>query len=402
MPTDSAQCPVCSGKNNPTLHRQQFVLPAGHPLQSGYDVCVCNQCGLVFADTHVEQEAYDAYYANQSIYASTVSSGNSESPWDRARHAETVEFFVTSQVPKSASIVDVGCANGGLLLALKAQHYEHTLGVDPSAACVQSVRDQALRAEVGSLDEKLAAIGEHDVVTLIGVLEHVQDLHRALACVAPCIKPGGLLFAEVPDATRYPEFLVAPFQDFNTEHIRHFSPRTLELLLALNGFESSGVSPRVIEQAPRVRYPAIRGFFRKGATPATPVIKRDPVLPASIEKYIQASAQLMAKIDVFLAATIAKTPKVWVWGTGQLLMKLLGETSLKRADILGFVDANPVNHGLLLNGKPIVGPDSLTGTTEPILITSLIHQRVIAETIRTKLKLQNEVVLLPDDHIRRE
>lgn len=41
-------------------------------------------------------------------------------------------------------------------------------------------------------------------------------------------------------------------------------------------------------------------------------------------------------------------------------MKLLTETSLAHADILAFVDNNPINHGKILHGKAIIQPQNIT------------------------------------------
>lgn len=51
-------CPIYGGPRGEVLHRQEFYLPAGHPLEGGYEVVACVACGFVFADTVVDQAAY--------------------------------------------------------------------------------------------------------------------------------------------------------------------------------------------------------------------------------------------------------------------------------------------------------------------------------------------------------
>src|SRR5207244_9349160 len=101
-------------------------------------------------------------------------------------------------------------------------------GVDPSPRCAATAEAQAgATGLVGSLFALPEGAGEADAVVLSHVLEHVQELRRGVAEARRLLRPGGLLYAEVPDATRYAECLAAPFQDFNTDHVNHFGPASL-------------------------------------------------------------------------------------------------------------------------------------------------------------------------------
>ena len=72
---------------------------------------------------------------------------------------------------------------------------------------------------------EIAASGERfDVIIMVGVLEHLQDLDRAFAQLRQLIVAGALLYIEVPDVTAFADWPNAPFQDFRTEHINS-SPR---------------------------------------------------------------------------------------------------------------------------------------------------------------------------------
>ena len=71
-------------------------------------------------------------------------------------------------------------------------------------------------------------------------------------------------------------------------------------------------------------------------------------------------------------------------------------SSLGKVNIAAFVDSNPKYQGQHLHGAPILGPDSLAGRTEPILISSYAAQHEIAQQIREKLQLSNELILLYD------
>ena len=129
-------CPICLGTRADVLHRQPFVLPVGHPLGAGYDVVCCEACGFVYADTRVTQAEYDAYYARLSKYEDArTGTGGGEQAWDDARLAATAETVAQHVPARDTKIVDVGCANGGLLRHLGRLGFRPLVGVDPSPRC---------------------------------------------------------------------------------------------------------------------------------------------------------------------------------------------------------------------------------------------------------------------------
>jgi hypothetical protein len=111
--------------------------------------------------------------------------------------------------------------------------------------------------------------------------------------------------------------------------------------------------------------------------------------------YVARSKADLEAMDARLRAVIEKHPRVVVWGTGQLANKLLIETCLGQADIAAFVDSNPINQGKVLRGVEIIAPGALRDRPEPIVITTTLHNRAIADQIRG-MGLGNEVVCLAD------
>jgi FlaA1/EpsC-like NDP-sugar epimerase len=86
---------------------------------------------------------------------------------------------------------------------------------------------------------------------------------------------------------------------------------------------------------------------------------------------------------------------VIVWGTGQLALKLLVETSLRDAQIVAFIDANPINQGKTLHGVPVLAPARLRELPRyPVLIATQLHQESILAMLRSELGLDNPVVTL--------
>jgi hypothetical protein len=205
------------------------------------------------------------------------------------------------------------------------------------------------------------------------------------------MRPGAWLYVETPDATRYEEYNFAPFQDFNTEHINHFSLIALRNLLRRAGFKPSGQGGKIIYSAPGKPYPAIYVFGRWSDTPGP--IEKDEALEVSLNRYISGGRQLMESMDSKIQACLRDDHRLIVWGVGQLTMKLLVESALAEANITAFIDGNPANRGKMINGVRVLAPADLRDHNTPILIASTINQAAIEQTIRS-MNLPNKLVTL--------
>jgi SAM-dependent methyltransferase len=386
-------CPICGCQHGQVLHTQGFQLSEGNPLPPVCDYVACGDCGFAFSDTAVDQSGYDAYYASMSKYAdSATSTGAGLLAWDKARLDQLAVQVGEFCNDRNARIVDIGCANGGLLVALQEQGFGNVCGIDPSPACVHATRSLAKGdAWVGTLASIPEEVGTFDGIILSHVMEHVRDLSAAMELVHRLLNPGGWVYIEVPDAARYGEFLVAPFQDFNTEHINHFSETSLANLCRFNRFAPERTGTKVIYSSKDMPYPALFWFARKSEEPST--IKKDDALQGTLENYISESHALMSRIDANIRKLITRCPEIIVWGTGQLTMKLLSDTCLRDAKIVAFVDGNPINQGKLLRGSKVMAGSEILAPEIPILVCSLINAGSILDAIRA-LNLPNPVATL--------
>jgi hypothetical protein len=254
-------------------------------------------------------------------------------------------------------------------------------GMDPAPACAAAVRERGHQGVVGTLDDHPIGPAAFEGIILSHVLEHVRNVPAALASISRILTPEGWLYVEVPDAARYGECLIAPFQDFNLEHINHFSADSLRNLLHTHGWKAVHAGVKTLELPRGLRYPAVFAFAR----PASPV-RADPDLSTrdALTDYVAQSAESMKVIERILESRVMGQ-RVAIWGVGQFTMRLLGESILGRADIAVFVDSNPVHHGRTLAGRPIVSPHALAGrigSEDPIMIGSLVNLESIEASIR--------------------
>jgi SAM-dependent methyltransferase len=391
--TPHRQCPVCSAAIVTRMQPMRFALPDGHPLSDSYDVVACRGCGFVYADTVSVQADYDRYYAELSKYSDgATGTGAGQQAWDRDRLRDTAAFLATALESRSAGIVDIGCANGGLLDEFRNLGYTSLVGIDPSPACASVVNaTPGMTGRIGSLFHLPRDVYGADCVVLSHVLEHVRDIETALAQVHRVLKPGGIAYIEVPDASRYAEFLVAPFQDFNVEHINHFSAASLSNALRRAGFTIERTVQKSINASATALYPALGVIARSTERrPTSP--ERDLDLQSALDAYIDRSRKMLDGIRTHLDKALASEHEIIIWGTGQTTLTVLANVRLGPT-VVAMTDSNPRYHGRRLGGVRVIAPEEVGRFAVPILIGSLISHVAIENRIR-ELGLPNRTIHL--------
>lgn len=389
-------CPVCGALAGEPLHERKFVLPDGHPLARGYTVVTCGICGAAYATPLPDQSAYDRFYRDDSKYADAATgTGSGAQAWDDQRLEETARALAAFAPEQSTHIVDVGCGAGGLLRWLAKLGYTNLTGIDPAPACADATSAiPGVRGITGSLFA-LPTVEPAGLIVLSHVLEHVRDVSAAVDGLKTITRSGGRVYAEVPNAAQYAEFLVAPFLDFNTEHINHFSVGTLKRLFASRGWKIVSCGSKAIASSPTAKYPCA-WVLAELPLPGEAVeeMPADRSLRMALSRYVSASHSLLARVIARCEELGIASKEIIVWGTGQTTAILLAETPLGGARVRAFTDSNPMHYGRTVSGAPVVPPDALRAWPNiPIVIGSLLHGAEIAGSISAR-GLVNPVIRL--------
>lgn len=397
LPFPTRKCPICSGAPGGLLYQQRFDDFDGGSLLAGYDVVACRECGFVYADRIPDQAAFDRHYAEMSKYEYAEHGGH-VSPRDAERFNAIAALIDGTLPDRSARVVDIGCATGGLVAALQARGYVNVTGLDPSPSCARIAQMlHGVRVDVGTIFANPLKSGACDVAIVVGVLEHVRDLHPALDRIERIITPGGHIYAEVPDLTAFLKWPGAPFQEFSTEHIGFFGPKSLRNLFQLRGYELVRMDLVPRQFTDTTVMPSCCGFFRRSSSDARAVIAVDDETEPAIREYVRRSRQQQARVAAVIAELVATRQGVAVWGVGTQTRILLRTTPLAEANISVFVDSNPHYHGKTLLGRPIVSPSQMSSRAEPILVGSFAFQRDIVRLVREDLRMKNPIIMLYED-----
>jgi len=174
----------------------------------------------------VDRTAYDRYFALEERHF-----------WRVARRKLVLELLERHRPgPGPLRILDVGGACS--LIPREMQRFGPVTVIEPDAATVEfSRRELGLDVRCGGLPDKLPVEGPFDVITMLDVLEHIDDDAGALRAIRPLLRPGGLLLLTVPALP-----VLWSSHDVSVHHKRRYLRPGFRSLIEANGFVANRLS----------------------------------------------------------------------------------------------------------------------------------------------------------------
>jgi 2-polyprenyl-3-methyl-5-hydroxy-6-metoxy-1,4-benzoquinol methylase len=128
-------------------------------------------------------------------------------PWQRGKFYSAYEqllgYYIVQSVVENMqppSLLDLACGNGQLT-NIMSSYFDRVVGVDASAMHISEAKKTYPDLEfIQSLAEEYQDSSMFSTITMITLLEHVQDPSAILAACAKNLLPGGVLIAHVPNA----------------------------------------------------------------------------------------------------------------------------------------------------------------------------------------------------------
>lgn len=196
----------------------------------------CAACGL-FRTIHLsETRAAQTLYEEDSVCFDASISKVALAGLDSAGSSD--ELSLLGRRPP-ATLLDVGCGAGHFLLRAAARGYTVT-GLDLDGRAIDYVSNTLrLEAHRGALDS-WDPTRRFDVITALGVLEHLDDPAAFLAAARARLQPDGEILLGVPNAgslnRRMARFSRHDWDMFlEPGHLYHYDPRTLAALAGRAG-----------------------------------------------------------------------------------------------------------------------------------------------------------------------
>ena len=232
--------------------------------QDGLPIQECLSCGLAYVDPRPSSEQLNSYY-NKGYFSGgkdffrgkdyCLERDKAISRRDVTGYREVVSHFEM----KGKAVLDIGCASGALLCLLRDHGAEEVVGIDTVEYPVSFGRAQyELDLRCTTLEEASLPDAQFDLITMIDLLEHLEDLNSALTQIRRILKPAGSVFIITPNYEAHVlarQKWVCLHQDF--EHLHYFSEQSLRRICMQMGFSlrkswTDSIPFRI------VNYPAIR------------------------------------------------------------------------------------------------------------------------------------------------
>lgn len=183
-----------------------------------------------YLTTPMEEKVYHSNFNVESTY------------WWFTARAHIIHTLINSvcALPKGSTVVDVGCGTGGFLSELATDYT--AIGTDTSALAVEYCKKRGLEhLHLGTLDDFSqnfpADAWTVDAVTMLDVIEHIQDDQAVVKQVYDLLRPGGFFIATVP---ANPWMWSA--HDIIHMHYRRYTKAQFGALLSGAGFKQKKLS----------------------------------------------------------------------------------------------------------------------------------------------------------------
>jgi 2-polyprenyl-3-methyl-5-hydroxy-6-metoxy-1,4-benzoquinol methylase len=244
-----------------------------------YAIRRCERCGFGWTTPRFTQERLAAIYQADAYWRSPSPKvqGYSDYRADERLYLDTFRKrldFVLRAGPRSGRALDVGCAAGFCMAAMRERGFE-THGLEVSEVIARHAREHFGfdTVYVGTLETSPYPDGFFDLITMWDVVEHVVDPYSLLRRAQSLLAPGGLLVIETQDIdSRFARLLGPRWHHYkHEEHIYHFTASTIRTLLGACGLEVADITHRyggkyvsfdfIAERASRL-HPALSRLLR--------------------------------------------------------------------------------------------------------------------------------------------
>ena len=138
---------------------------------------------------------------------------------------------------RPGKLLDVGCSDGYFMLGMQRRGWS-VRGIELHEKVAAYAREVLGLDVMGGAEHEVDWGGKYDCITLLGVIEDVDDPNALLQRCLAHLEDRGMLVVQTHNIASWEARYFGPYW-FNVEaprHVWHFTPASLQRLLANNGF----------------------------------------------------------------------------------------------------------------------------------------------------------------------
>lgn len=234
---EQPQCYVCKGSRREPLAEIH-----------GFAYVTCSDCGHVFTTRRYTDEAIRRFYESNKYWAEVTYANKATCHYRRDNVAlPKVQFAERYCVRQTGRWLDIGSGIGDMVSVAMERGWQAT-GLELSETSVAFAKEAFGVSLVRETVEEYSAhnpdlAGQFDVVSMIGVLEHVVDPLGLLLQAGKLLRPAGLVMIQVPNARSLATMVQEAFPQnvfrhmSPIEHIMVFTESSLNRALEYTEFE---------------------------------------------------------------------------------------------------------------------------------------------------------------------
>lgn len=227
-------CPICNAENYKAIYSRADSL----------EIVSCQSCSFRFVQPQPSQRELNRFY-QEGYFSGGHDFHQGEDYFNSRKRAIAQEEvtgwrFLKSHADLSQKrLLDLGCADGALLVLARQYGASQVVGVEVSADAAAYGRKQyELEILEASADSLPLAEQSFDVVTAFDLIEHVRYPAQLFREIHRVLQVGGIFVGGCPD--------MGCFDDWggewsgvrrNMEHLSYFDDRTLSKLAEQAGFQ---------------------------------------------------------------------------------------------------------------------------------------------------------------------
>lgn len=158
----------------------------------------CPKCGLVTQEPRILSEDIPKLYPDNYYVHSASSKKKGIYSILKKRLDNSKIKRLSDFLPKDGTIIEVGCGNGGFLLALEQARPDLSpIGID--IVDPGTLDDSNVKFYAGQLEQQTIESGSVDLIFFDDLLEHVENPVLFLEACHRLLKPNGVVFGITPD-----------------------------------------------------------------------------------------------------------------------------------------------------------------------------------------------------------